>query len=158
MSKGPIDYDNDNKIPTATTPHGGCYVSTPAATTVTVAGTFYVLAGTTTALDLDLFTHSSPGRITYTGTTTRTFFVTASASVVSSANNILISTRIAKNGTTIAASEMQFYKTTAADTKIVSSQTIVSLAQNDYLEMYITCDSAGATVTANTGTLIANEN
>jgi len=156
--KGPVDFDNDTMLPANITPHGGCYVSTPAATTITSAGTFYVLAGTTTEIDITLFTHTSPGRLVYTGTVARDFFVTAMFSFTSSANNILAKARIAKNGTTIAGSEQQFFKTTGSDTKTLATQYIVSLATNDYIEVFVTCDSAGSTMTAQTGTLIINEN
>lgn len=156
--KGTVLFDNDNMLPTATTAHGGCYISGSSATTITNAGTFYVLQGTTTAIDNTLFTHSSPGRLTYTGTVTKTFFVTTTFSYITSANNILVKTRVAKNGTTIAGSENQFTKTNGADTKSIGSQYIVTLSTNDYVEVYVTCDSAGSTITAQTGVLILNQN
>lgn len=156
--KGTVLFDNDTMLPTGTTPHGACYISTPAATTVTTAGTFYLLQGTTTAIDTTLFTHSSPGRLTYTGTVTKTFFVTAMLSVTSSVNNLIIKIRIAKNGTTIAGSEQQYFKTTSTDVKPVSTQYVVTLATNDYVELYVTSDVNGSTETAQTGVFILNEN
>ena len=156
MSKGYIAFDNDNQLPSLTTPHGSCYISTPAATTITVAGTFYLLEGTTSAISNSLFTHSSPGRLTYNGAIPKDFFVTASMSFVSNSNNILASIRVAKNGETIAASEQSFFKATAADEKQVSSFIVLQLAQNDYIELYVTNDAAGSTITANHAIMVVN--
>lgn len=156
MSKGYILGNNDGNVPSGTTPHGSCYISTPAATTVTNAGTYYLLAGTTTGISQSNFTHSSPGRLTYTGTVTGTFYVTANMSFVSSANNLTITSSIAKNGTPIASSEMPFFKTASTDVKQVTCFAVVDLAQNDYIEIYITDDSAASTVTANAATLMIN--
>lgn len=150
-----IVADADSMLPNGVTPHGGCYISTPAATTITTGGTFYLLAGTTTvgAGGTTLVTHASPGRLTYTGSVTRPFTVMGNISFISSANNILAKVRIAKNGATIAESESQFFKSTSTDTKDVPFFVVVNLAQNDYIEVYVTCDSNASTMTANAGNL-----
>lgn len=130
------------------------YNSANSATTITLAGTFYVLQGTTTAEFLaSLFTHASPGRLTYTGTPTKQVQITALVSFSASANNILTKWRIAKNGATIAASETQQFKGTGANIETVVCHATVSLATNDYIEIFCTNDSAGSTMTAVTSRL-----
>lgn len=150
-----IQKDADNMLQDSILPTSACYISTPGATTITNAGTYYVLQGVSTSqLNLINFTHASPGRLTYTGTITRYFVVSGDISIISSANNVLVGIQLAKNGTLLPGSIKTFTKTTAADTKTIPVNYGVQLATNEYIEMYVTCDSAGATITANNGTLL----
>jgi hypothetical protein len=153
-NKGYIISDNDGYLPPSVTPHAGCYISTPASTTITSAGTYYLLAGTSTALALSGFTHSSPGRLTYTGTITQTFKIESKFSITADHNNILIEARIAVNGTTNVSSEQENSHTTGANTAGVNCGSFISLSTNDYVETYVTCDSAGTVLTASEAVLM----
>jgi hypothetical protein len=155
--KGYALLDNDGMLDKSVTPHGGCWTSTPAPVTITVADTYYLVGGTSTAQALTLFTHATPGRLTYDGTITKDFVIIAKTSLVSSANNIVMKTRLAKNGTTDASSEQSYFKTTASDVKGFVTMTVISLAQGDYVELYVTCDNAGSTLTANEEVMIIFE-
>jgi len=156
-AKGNALLDDDNKITGSYISRGALYISTPGATTITNAGTFYLLQGVSTAqLGLNGFTHSSPGRLTYTGTVTRGFTVHGDICITSSANNIVVKIRIAKNGITEAGSEKSMTKTTGTDTRAIPCNWEVSLATNDYIEFYVTCDNAGSIITATSGTLMAD--
>jgi hypothetical protein len=123
----------------AVTAFGYCYVSSPAGTTVTSGGTYYLVAGTFAAGTLDQFTHNGSGRLTYTGTTTRLFSVDVSISMTST-NNIITHWRVAKNGTTIANSEQKRKVSTGSDVGNSSVHAEVELAANDYVEVFCTSD------------------
>jgi len=141
------------------TGYGECYVSTPASTGLATQNVYYLLAGTTTGgTYLQDFTHASPGRLTYTGGDTRKFLVTGSigaAQVTSSSETYTV--RIAKNGTTIAASTCGIYCYPVSNRPGFVCQTVVELATNDFIEMYAACISRGTTaIVANFGNLIAH--
>jgi hypothetical protein len=139
--------------------YGESYISTPASTGLATQNVYYLLAGTTTGgTYLQNFTHASPGRLTYTGGDTRKFLVTGSigaAQVTSSSETYTV--RIAKNGTTIAASTCGIYCYPVSNRPGFVCQTVVELATNDFLEMYAACISRGTTAfVANFGNLIAH--
>lgn len=154
MSKGNVLQDDDGTIDERVIPRAACYVSGPAATTITVAGTYYPLAGTSTVITASFFTHTSPGRLTYTGIVSRHLKVSVKLSATSSTNNVTITVRIAKNGVTDPSSTQTFFKTTSSDIKGLNAATLVNFSQGDYVEVYATADAAGSTITANDATLI----
>ena len=80
---------------------------------------------------------SDAGRIRYTGATTRTFHVTASVTWVGDVASEFFVFGLAKGGTVIAASKVIIEPLTFLDTYAVSLSALVSLATNDYLEVYV---------------------
>lgn len=126
--------------------YGEIYITTPIATTCTVAGTFYLVAGTTTSDELQDFTATNE-RLTYNGAGTRVFLVAAAISVSSDANNVVLSTKVYKNGAAHAASLIQRKITVANDIGAQAIATLVTLTTNDYIEIYIACDNAGTAIT-----------
>jgi len=86
-------------------PSSACmYVSTPAETTIGVAGTFVKVAGTTTEITTSAdFTAVGNNRFLYTGTEKRRFKVDVVCSVTSIGNNQTVRARFAINDTTVAA-------------------------------------------------------
>ena len=138
--------------------YGECYVSTPASTTLTTQSTYYLLAGTTTAgTYLQDFTHASPGRLTYTGGTTKKFQVLGALGVqVPSASETYVA-RVAKNGATIVASTVGIQLSSSGQRPCLATQTIIELATNDYIEIYVACITRASTsIQANFGNLIAH--
>lgn len=99
---------------------------------------FEKIEGTTTANAINQkFSHTN-NRLTYTGGITKEFIITASVSansVVTNAVNITV--RIAKNGVTIADSESQATTSASGRNENFFCQTIVSLAANDFIEVFI---------------------
>lgn len=133
--------------------HLGCtYISSSAGEGV-VAGTFEKVAGTYTAGDLVDFTHST-GVLTYTGLETKTFLVFSELTCASGASNPLLRFRLAKNGTSIAASEISRKMGTAADRGAMGLTWCIELAQGDTVELQYT-DDASSTLTAHLATLLA---
>jgi len=141
-------YDKDVVLETAIdTPYGGYGMAANAtATTITSSGTYYKVAGTTTANTLYLFTHTD-NRLTYTGTPTHFFRIMASPiSMISAGTNVVVSLKFAKNGTVIGYPSTRKINT-GSDVGSASCHFGVSLATNDYIELFITNETNTSTVT-----------
>lgn len=118
------------------------------ATTVGASSTDYKVSGTTTLESISQkFTMPTDNRLTYGGAITRDFRVLVTAALESSNNNVL-GIYIAKNGTVLTNSSN--FSTTSgtgkADNNI--SQTVVELATNDYLEVFISNETGANNITA----------
>lgn len=126
---------------------GGLYFSTPAATTCTLAGTFYKAAGTTTVTAVNRCSHTD-NRITYTGDPSIHMHIAASMSFTTSGTNDIISVCISKNGTPQTGSEARRKVGTGTDVGSTALHWDVMMSTNDYLEVWVSNeDSAGTTVT-----------
>ena len=103
---------------------------------------FEKILGTTTASTINQkFSHTN-NRLTYTGGLARSFKVTAAISANSVVtNSVIIKTRVAKNGITIAESESQATTSASARNENFFSQAIVELNTNDFIEVFITNES-----------------
>lgn len=106
-------------------------------TSTSVAGTYYKAEGTTSAGPVapQGFTLAA-NRATYTAAETFVFEVRATASVTDG-NNQQIAMRVAKNGTPIAASTTSATTSSGGRVEALSGATLVSLAQNDYIEVWV---------------------
>lgn len=116
---------------------------------ITTQSVFEKILGTTTASSInEKFTHTN-NRLTYTGAITRSFAITASCSAASiTTATATITVRIAKNGTTLAESEAQATTSAVNRTENFFCQTIVQLAQNDFIEIFIANNTSGANLLA----------
>jgi hypothetical protein len=93
--------------------------------------------GTTTADTANSkFDHAS-NRLTYTGAFNQSFLVTANTAVRSGSSNQNISIGIAKNGTILANSEMTIRTSTSNQEHPGSTQYVIDLVANDYLELFV---------------------
>lgn len=134
--------------------YGEFYITTSIATTCPLADTYYKVSGTTTADEIQGFTHSN-GRLTYTGTGTRIFLVSVAISVSSDTNNVVLSTQVYINGVAHTASLIQRKIATAGDVGAQAIVTLLTLTTDDYIEIYIASDKAGVNITFNCMSLIA---
>lgn len=109
-------------------------VQNPIATT----NVFEKIEGITTASAINQkFSHTS-NRLTYTGGLARSFKITAAISANSvTTQSVIIKTRIAKNGTTLAESESQATTSATGRNENFLSQAIVELTTNDFIEVFI---------------------
>jgi hypothetical protein len=82
------------------------------------------------------FNHAS-NRLTYTGAFNQSFLVTANTAVRSGSTNQNISIGIAKNGTILANSEMTIRTSTSNQEHPGSTQYVIDLVANDYLELFV---------------------
>lgn len=126
---------------------GECYFNANAsATAITVTGTYYKGAGTTTAGTNSQFT-ATANRLTYNGLKTRNFLVTIAVSVSTGNNNQVLGVQIFKGGVAVAASEQEIRQTTAGDAVTGVAKSIISLATGEYVELYVTNKTATNSVT-----------
>ena len=121
------------------------------ATTIATVGTYVKANVNTTSGLLSRFTHSA-NRATYTGAKSRTFEVSILATITSASDGDNIAFKLYKNGSEIVGTR------TVATTRTVLGvnkadnikvQTIVTLAPNDYIELWVTnlTDTSSVTVT-----------
>lgn len=114
-------------------------------TTISVSGTYYKVSGTTTANSINQkFTHTN-NRLTYTGSLTRNFKVTASISA-SSGNNQDLKFRLAKNGTTDITSQVSQDTSSSGRVDNITCQWLGSLVTNDYIEIFTTNNTSTTSV------------
>ena len=133
--------------------YGGIYISSSTTTTLS-ATTPAKASGTTTTMALNGFTHPANNRLTYTGSVTRVFHVTASLSASTISGAETVDFYFYKNGTTpITGAQIQ-REVANNDIGAVSIECLVSLAQNDYVEIWLESLS-GDDVVLNYGALVA---
>jgi hypothetical protein len=92
--------------------------------------------GTTTSGTNSKFTHTT-NRLTYNGAFTNSFLVTLNATVRSAGTSQSISIGVAKNGTIITESEGIVRTATANVEHGGSTQAVLELVANDYVELYV---------------------
>lgn len=138
-----VDY-NDNKanfsncrgIPNSNS-IGQYYISDNAVAT-TISNTTDFFKGTASTISgpyIQKFTDGN-NRLTYDGLIQRTFLVEATVSVSGTSNNV-VKFRIAKNGTTITASQVSTTLPAAGRSENVAIQAIVEMAFGDYVEIFV---------------------
>lgn len=116
-------------------------------TTITTIDTPVKVSGTTSEGSLvQRFTHTS-NRLTFVGAISREFLVTSTASIVGG-NNKVIGLYVAKNGSVLTDSEIYATTNAAGKAESISVQAIVTLEENDYIEMFVenTTDTSNVTV------------
>lgn len=114
-------------------------------TTITISGTSdgstnMVVVSPATTLNNDMSFDNggaNNGRLRYTGATTRTFHVAMTVSISPTNNNDQTVIGIAKGGSVIAASKVIQRCGPTTDTQSTALHIMVSLATNEYLEVYI---------------------
>jgi hypothetical protein len=111
-------------------------------TTIAAAGTAVKANGTFTVGIESNFTGDTTGKIVYNGTATTVFAVKATVTFSpDTANNQDLAIYIAKNGTVEAGSKI-VRKVDAAQSANCSTFFNVSLAQNDYVELYVSNETS----------------
>jgi hypothetical protein len=132
--------------------YAALYVSAAVESSIGVAGTFVKAAGTTTLVtDPAAVNWSMPAnnRLRYDGTADRVVQVVCSISMQAAAANVDLSWRLAKNGTTIAATEITRKVSTGGDNGAAAVSGLVEVTNGDYVELWIANETstANATVT-----------
>ncbi len=127
--------------------YGHIYVSSAAATSVATPGTYVKAAGTTTLKLADEFDMPADMRIRHTGTPTRPTLVTASCSVTV-ASDCKVTVALAENGVLDANTAQEQELTAAGGAMSFDVKGVLSLAENDYAEVWVTADEiVGVTMT-----------
>lgn len=133
----------------------GQYYMTGNATETVIGGinTFVKIAGTTTAgTYVEKFTHTD-NKLTYNGALTGFYKVTTVVSLTSGNNNI-VQLRVGLNGTTTIPSTSQTVTSGAGKSENVTCSDVVSLATNDYIEMFTANTTGANNITASEITVI----
>ena len=117
--------------------YASCYISTPGVTTIATVDVPIKIAGVTTVGLLNGFTHTSPGKLTYTGNETKVFHVSVNAVIDPAAHPAALLVGVGKNGTQDAATLLGL--NVAAHTVPTSFTThgLISLVTGDYIEVFI---------------------
>lgn len=105
-------------------------------TTISVSNTFVKGEGITTQGSISQRFTLTDNRATYIGALSGIFKITISVSATSG-NNQLLRFRVAKNGTTIAQSEVQETTSGVGRSQTLICQDLVDLVTNDYLELWV---------------------
>lgn len=136
---------------------GTLYISTPALTDITGINTPKKVAGTTATSELLRVTSPASNRLQYDGTKTRTFIVTATASVAGASGTYAYSFYIYKNGIKIAASKQKTkIYSSSGDIQVIALVCSVTLATGDYVELWTENNEANVDITAHNMTLSIN--
>lgn len=137
---------------------GGYYWSAQGEAAVAVSGTYVKVttASSTTSTRAEDFTVSTDNRLTYTGTRTKTFVVTYSLTMTTETTGIA-GLRIAKNGSTLASSEIHRRVNTPTDEGAVPVKDFVELATGDYVELWATNTTGTGDVYIEHGTCVVVE-
>lgn len=123
------------------------------ATTIASTATPVLVAGTWTVDLSGSFTGTTGGRLTYTGSETQICRVAASLSLdPTSGSNQHISVYVAKNGSTIAGSRQEAHISHGADMNM-SVTWQLSLATNDYIEVFVQNATATNNITVSRAVL-----
>ena len=132
---------------------GSLHFSTAAETSIATQSVYVKAAGTTTSVNLHRVTMPADNRLTYTGTPTIHAHIACSLSMTAAGNNKLIGLGIAKNGTVLTHSIVQRQVGTGADVGSTALHADVSLATNDYLELWVSNETDTVNLTIELGYL-----
>lgn len=133
-------------------PQGSIYMTSSAETTISEAGTYVKAAGTTTLSDNTapyLFDMPAVNRLRYTGATAVHAHIAITVSFTMAGNNKTAGLSVYKNGTTqLAHSIVHRLVSTGADIGSTALHADCAMAQNDYIELWVTniTDATNATV------------
>lgn len=117
------------------------------ATTISVAGTFYKIAGTTLQGQAPDNFNLTDNRATFTQATTQKFKVTAVLSF-NAGNNQTVQVRVAKNGATQARSTQEVTTSGSGNAENMVVKDVVELSSaTDYVEIFIANSGATTNIT-----------
>lgn len=116
------------------------------ATVIGATGTPVKIVATTNASSITQKFTITNNRATYTGSLTRLFKITTTLSLTSGNNN-QIGVYIAKNGVELSESEMYVTANGSGRAENITSQTIVELATNNYIEVFVENNTATTNIT-----------
>lgn len=133
--------------------YGQFYFSSASATTISVSGTYYKAAGTTTSSQLSNVTMPANNRLQNDSGATRVFRITAHVDATDGAGNKLVGMKLAKNGTAI--DETLVNDETASNTGAnLDINWFVSLANGEYVEIFLANLTDTSDVTAANGQML----
>jgi hypothetical protein len=128
--------------------YGEYYISTIALTTINTQNVFVKVAGTTTPDNLTAnFTQPTNNKLTYTGTATRKFFVSAALAFHGDATDEYKFAIYLNGDTLVGSSAISVTGKGTNDLAHVASQCLVDLSINEFIEVWVTNTSTANDVT-----------
>ena len=125
---------------------GSFSMGTAAATTISVAGTYYKAAGTTTAGRLHNFTHAD-NKLTYTGIPDINVDIVGALSMTTAGTNKVLGMKLAKDGAVIDASIVRRYVGTGSYLGAAAIVGEAVMSTGEYIELFVTNEDGTETVT-----------
>ncbi len=132
--------------PVGSSAYGSLSISSSAATTIAVNGTYYKAAGTTAAGAVSEFTHSN-NRLQYTGTAAILAAVNMSICATCAASTKILGFKLAKGGVVIDSTVVRRKIGTGSDVGACSVTGLVALAENEFVELWTTNEDSTDAVT-----------
>ncbi|MBI3239681.1 MAG: hypothetical protein HYZ43_12710 [Flavobacteriia bacterium] len=129
---------------------GNMYVTTAIQTVIATMGVPVKILGTTTAVGLFRMSSPTDNRLTYTGSQTRSFQVICSLTAIQPSTNKYFSFYIAKNGVILPESRQEVKLVNNTDQGPVTLSCRVSLAPNDYIEVWVENETSNTNLTVQT--------
>lgn len=127
-------------------PYGTMSRLVAAPTTISTPGTYVKAAGTTQLDTANLFDMPADNRLRYIGTAQRHFHVVVSVSFTVIGNNDVVGLKVAKNGAVIDNSIQRRKVGTGTDIGSTAIHADVAMSQNDYLELFVTNETAAENI------------
>ena len=131
------------------------YISTPAPTITTVAGSYYKVEGVFTNETLDKFSINASFNLQYDGTSTKLFKIVVSATLSSDTVNSVVTAGLEKNGVLEPNSLMSVKLVQTSDKNNITFVDLIELSTGDEIKIVLTSDQVGAEITAETLTTSA---
>lgn len=133
---------------------GAIYFSTPVETIISTISTKTLALGTTTATtplhDIDM---PQNNRIQYIGVPTRHFIIDVALSTIAAGNNKTLEYQLFKNGIALPETLMTRAHGTGVDHGALPITTNVHLAQDDYIELFVSNETDDTNLTIINGTI-----
>jgi len=126
---------------------GNLYITTTATTIFSAINTPTKALGTTTAVNLFRVSSPTDNRLTYIGNKTKKFIVVCTMSITAASNNIQYSLYISKNGIVLPESRSTTKIANGADHQAIALSCTLSMAPNDYIEVWVENDSGTTSMT-----------
>lgn len=124
------------------------YISSSAGTTITVANTYYKIAGTYASINEDKFEITAGGTIKYIGDKPALVRLAVAVSMSSDTNNVIAKYCPAINSSTDSRLALTRKIATLGDVGSLTGAGTFTLEKDDEVEVHVTCDVAGAVLTA----------
>lgn len=126
---------------------GSLYLTSQSTTAIQNANNPNKIAGTTTATELVRFSSPASNRLRYDGTKTRTFLVNAILSATGTSGTYSYSFYIYKNGVKVPQSRQRSkIYSSSGDIQVIAISCTITLAPNDYIEVYTENNESGIDV------------
>lgn len=150
------DFSGNNGISNSSSLSNYYMIANATATTISTINTPVKMAGSTTSDSITQRFTNTDNRATYIGAITKGFKVTGNATLTSS-SNVQMGLYIALNGAVIAQSLSVGTGNAGGRADYVGSIAIVSLSENDYLEMWVENQSGTQNITGENLNFIVEE-